>query len=69
MLGIYLSGHPLDKYKKKLKALTNINSLNLIEIVEELKETEKTESYKDGQIVKIAGIISKIQVKKPNKKA
>ena len=63
MLGIYLSGHPLDKYKKKLKALTNINSLNLIEIVEELKETGKTESYKDGQIVKIAGIISKIKKK------
>ena len=63
MLGIYLSGHPLDKYKKKLKELTNINSLNLIEISDEMKETGKTESYKDGQIVKIAGIISKIKKK------
>ena len=63
MLGIYLSGHPLDKYKKKLKVLTNINSLNLIEIIDELKETGKTENFKDGQIVKIAGIISKIKKK------
>lgn len=63
MLGIYLSGHPLDKYKNKLKKLTNIDSLNLLEISDELEETGKITSYQDGQTVKIAGIISKIKKK------
>ncbi len=63
MLGIYLSGHPLDKYKKKLNTLTNINSLNLLEITEEMQETGRTVNYQDGQTVKIAGIISKIKKK------
>ena len=63
MLGIYLSGHPLDKYKNVLKKITNINSLDLIEILDEMQETGSIKNYQDGQIVKIAGIISKIKKK------
>lgn len=37
MLGLYLSGHPLDNYKNKLKNLTNINSLKMLEIDENMR--------------------------------
>ena len=61
--GIYLSGHPLDNYKNKLKKLTNIDSLKIMEIDESMQETGNIKEYEDGQIVKIAGIISKIRKK------
>jgi DNA polymerase-3 subunit alpha len=63
MLGIYLSGHPLEKFKEKIKALTNINSLNLAEIDTEMAELGTTKGFKDGQNIKIAGIISKVKKK------
>jgi len=63
MLGIYLSGHPLEKFKKKIEVLTNINSLNIIEIDLEMSETGNTQYFKDGQNIKIAGIISKVRKK------
>lgn len=63
MLGIYLSGHPLDKYRKKIEVLTNINSLKIIEIDTEMSETGDTKTFKDGQNIKIAGIISKVRKK------
>lgn len=63
MLGIYLSGHPLEKFKNKIEQLTNINCLNLLEIDTEMQETGSCREYKDGQNVKIAGIISKVKKK------
>ena len=63
MLGIYLSGHPLEKFKKKIESITNINSLDLLDIDTSLEETGKCDGYKDGQNVKIAGIISKVKKK------
>ncbi len=63
MLGIYLSGHPLEKFKKKIEILTNINSLSLMEIDTELEETGTCKNFQDGQNIKIAGIISKIKKK------
>lgn len=63
MLGIYLSGHPLDKFRKKIEAITNINSLDLVDIDNQLEETGKCESFQDGQTIKIAGIISKVKKK------
>lgn len=63
MLGIYLSGHPLEKFKKKIETITNISSLDLIDIDTALEETGKCENFKDGQTVKIAGIISNIKKK------
>ena len=60
VLGIYLSGHPLEKYKNKIKVLTNINSLNIMEIDEEI---EKEKTFKDGQPVRIIGIVSKVKKK------
>lgn len=75
MLGIYISGHPLEKIKNQIMTNTNINSLDLKAIGEpleqnseegeqilELKANEKSR-YKDGQNVKYAGIITSIKKK------
>lgn len=63
MLGIYLSGHPLEKLKEKIKKTTNINSLDIIDIDAELEETGKLKKYKEDEFVKTVGIISKIKKK------
>lgn len=73
MLGIYISGHPLEKLRKQIEKRTNINSLDLNEIVEAnsqmLEDSQSSftvnnkEKYKDGQIVKYAGIITSIKKK------
>ena len=63
MLGIYLSGHPLDKIREQIVNLTNIDTMKMLEIKEELDSTGNTSKYKDGQIVKYAGIISSIKKK------
>lgn len=61
MLGIYLSGHPLDNYKDIL------NTLKLDNVIDIINNTNS--KYKDGSKVKIAGIINHIknQVTKTNK--
>ncbi len=67
MLGIYISGHPLEKYREKIQAQTNISTLDLREINEANSQLEKdiVESPKfiDGQKVKYAGIITSIKKK------
>ena len=63
MLGIYLSGHPLEKFKNKIKRNTNINSLEIAEIDTELQETGKLKKHKEDEFVKCAGIISKVKKK------
>lgn len=63
MLGIYLSGHPLEKFKNKIEKTTNINSLEIAEIDTELQETGKIKKYKEDEYIKTAGIISKIKKK------
>ena len=74
MLGIYISGHPLEKLRNQIAAQTNINTMELRKIDEEmssnlnnpemelLKQASKPK-YKDGQNVKYAGIITSIKKK------
>ena len=74
MLGIYLSGHPLEKMRSQIEAQTTINSIDLRAIEEQMsssiedpemmmtRQSGKTK-YKDGQTVKYAGIISSIKKK------
>ena len=57
MLGIYISGHPLEKLQEKIKANTNINTLQMISMKEENDLT------KDGKNVKYAGIITSVKKK------
>lgn len=69
MLGIYISGHPLEKIKEQILSQTNINSLQMREIdeinaQESVEMTSKEEvRFQDGQIVTIAGIITSIKKK------
>lgn len=74
MLGIYISGHPLEKLRNQISAQTNINTMELRKIDEEmasnqnnpdmelLKQATKPK-YQDGQKVKYAGIITSIKKK------
>jgi len=66
MLGIYISGHPLEKIKEQIIASTNINSLQIHEIDNQSLEEEsgvQKPNFIDGQNVKIAGIISSVKKK------
>ena len=75
MLGIYISGHPLEKLREQIEAQTTINSIKLKQIDEQMgvglsddttiPNTNSIEKlkYKDGQNVKYAGIITSIKKK------
>ena len=63
MLGIYISGHPLEKFRNIIEKQTNINSMAIFEIDEEMQSMENTTKYKDGQNIKIIGIVSKVKKK------
>ncbi len=62
MLGLYISGHPLEGLRTQIETNTNISSALIREGLQELEETGKF-PYKDGQNVKYAGIISNIKKK------
>ena len=62
MLGIYISGHPLENYKKLISEKTDFNSL----IVQKFYNQENTDSediIEDNKMVKIAGIITAVKKK------
>lgn len=79
MLGIYISGHPLEKIREKIMNLTNISTLDFAEIEGQKSEVEGQMSevgsqvtdvernckpkFVDGQKVKFAGIITSIKKK------
>lgn len=65
MLGIYISGHPLEKIREQIIATTNISSLQMHEIDNQNSEEEVQErpNFIDGQDVKIAGIITSVKKK------
>ena len=62
MLGIYISGHPLEKLKTEILKQTNIDTMKMKEIMEASENGERTE-FKDGQIVKYAGIVTSVKKK------
>lgn len=63
MIGVYISGHPLEKYRELIEKSTNINTLNILKINQDMQEYGKTIEYRDNQTVKYAGIITKIKKK------
>ena len=77
MLGIYISGHPLEKLKEQIMHLTNINTLDLEGLNSQIDEENlnsdlnniQTQNltarnkFVDGQKVKYAGIITSIKKK------
>ena len=62
MLGIYISGHPLEKYREVISRITNINSMVLQEANEELQEKGSCD-IKDNSNVVLAGIITGVKKK------
>ena len=62
MLGIYISGHPLEKYRKEIEELSTINIMEMKEANEAIQANEKT-NIVDGQRVKLVAIITKIKKK------
>lgn len=63
MIGVYISGHPLEKYRELIEKATNISTLNMLKINSDMEEYGKTVEYRDNQNVKYAGIITKIKKK------
>jgi len=57
MLGIYVTGHPLEKIKDDIEKIATINTLKMTEI------TENGELSQDGQNVKYIGIITSVKKK------
>lgn len=65
MLGIYISGHPLENLREQIEKQTNINSMQIRE-TEELQnaqELQERPQFTDGQYVKYAGIINQVKKK------
>ena len=62
MLGIYISGHPLEKYREKIEKISTINTL-MIEEANESLETEGKCNLEDNKMVMIVGIITQIKKK------
>lgn len=65
MLGIYVTGHPLDKVYRYLKKIVNINGRDKNQIIEDI-ELGKKPKFSDNQKVKFAGIVESV-VKKYTK--
>ena len=70
VLGIYLSGHPLDKVRSTLERYISITSDALNLEAEEEEGQEKEIEVKDGQIVVVGGMVTdkKVIFTKSNKK-
>ncbi len=71
MLGIYISGHPLEKLRSQIEAQTTINTMQLRELDEQMSSqmlmeemvTNEKPKFVDGQKIKYAGIITSIKKK------
>ncbi len=55
MLGIYVSGHPLQPYEREIKLLSNFQTTD---IIEEHFETSIKNNIEDGKQVRIVGLIT-----------
>ena len=80
MLGIYITGHPLEKWRDEITKRSTINSMQIKEIDNKNSESinieenetdsnlvnnqdEDIKNFKDGQMVKIIGIVTEIKKK------
>ena len=57
-MGIYISGHPVERYKDAYKSLVNCNTLDI-----KRTATEEESRLKDGDMVALAGIVSSRKIK------
>ena len=73
MLGLYISGHPLESMREQIEKKTNINTLLLRQLEQSATQDEqelsneveqtKQSDFKDGQNVTYAGIITSVKKK------
>ena len=63
VVGIYISGHPLEKNKEIINRITNFSSKDMIKIQDEIETMGKAQNFRDGMNVKIVGIVSKVKKK------
>ena len=56
MLGLYVTGHPLEKYENTLKEKTNLNS-SMLDSYEDLRDS----GIRDGGAVIIGGLIDDVK--------
>ena len=71
MLGIYISGHPLEKLRRQIEMQTNINTMDIKQIDEQNSSMQyengevnlEKPKFVDGQQIKYAGIITSIKKK------
>lgn len=64
MLGLYISGHPLEGYRQRIEEEANINTLKMKQIQEiEENQIQEAPRYRDGQMVRIVGIINSVKKK------
>jgi len=66
MVGLYISGHPLDEYMEELDLVTNIKISEIINIAND-EEGDIEYHVEDGQRVVIGGIISSVNIKATRK--
>lgn len=66
MLGLYISGHPLDEYKDELDTMTNTRISDII-IVGDEESGGNHFAIEDGARVIIGGIVSSINIKATRK--
>ncbi len=57
--GLYLSGHPMDDYRDKVR---QAGAVTIAAVLETFGETE-TGAFQDGQLVALAGIVTKVKSK------
>ena len=62
MLGIYISGHPLEKYREKVEKVSDLNAMMIAEARNDI-ETKGECNLRDNSTVRIAGIITAIKKK------
>ena len=58
MLGLYVSGHPLEKYQDYLAKKTTINTLDIANFIENKQNDDYESKVEDNMEVTVGGIIS-----------
>jgi len=68
MLGLYISGHPLDNYKDVIEKRTNLRLLDVLEYIENKNDDTFDSKVTDNMEITVGGIISnkKIKITKNN---
>jgi len=63
MLGLYISGHPLDNFRDVIEKRTNLNLLEVLEYVENKNDDTFESRVTDNMDVTIGGVISNKKMK------